>query len=199
VRSVAGWIGMEPTEVARAVQNASRQTTSQPAADQPAEETQAEVRLLDLPTDVETRMERDALLVMLQRPQAIGRELLERATQVRIRNSLLDVVRDGIATAIDFWNAPDWIGRVGEAVPSRFAPLVAQLGVAPMPENRPENVDRYCRSQVADLVAVDLSRRKAELQGASQRAAAEGDEARARTIREQLAALEIERRRLREG
>ena len=35
--------------------------------------------------------------------------------------------------------------------------------------------------------------------GASQRAAAEGDEARARTIREQVAALEIERRRLRDG
>jgi DNA primase len=199
VRSVAGWIGMEPTEVARAVQNAPRQTPQHATSEPQNEESPAEVRLLDLPTDVETRMERDALLVMLQRPQAIGRELLERATQVRIRNSLLDVVRDGIATAIDFWNTPDWIARVGEAVPSRFAPLVAQLGVAPMPENRPENVDRYCRSQVADLIAVDLSRRKAELQGASQRAAAEGDEARARTIREQLAALEIERRRLRDG
>lgn len=199
VRSVAGWIGMEPTEVARAVQKAPRQGSPAPAPEQHAQEAPAEVRLLDLPTDVETRMERDALLAMLQRPQAIGRELLERATQVRIHNSLLDVVRDGIATTIDFWDAPDWIARVGEAVPSRFAPLVAQLGVAPMPENRPENVDRYCRSQVSDLVAVDLSRRKAELQGASQRAAAEGDENRARTIREQLVALELERRRLREG
>lgn len=204
VRSVAGWIGMEPAEVARAVQNAPRATPSAAAAQpgqtgEAVEETSADVRLLDLPTDVETRMERDALLVMLQRPQAIGRDLLERATQVRIRNSLLDVVRDGIATAIDSWDTPDWIARVGEAVPSRFAPLVAQLGVAPMPENRPDNVDRYCRMQVADLVAVDLSRRKADLQGASQRAAAEGDEARARTIREQIAALELERRRLREG
>ena len=68
-----------------------------------------------------------------------------------------------------------------------------------MPENRAANVDRYCRQQVSDLVAVDLSRRKSELQGASQRAAAEGDDARARTIREQLVALELERRKLREG
>ncbi len=157
------------------------------------------MRLLDLPTDVETRMERDALLVMLQRPDAIGRELLERATSVRIRNSLLDVVRDGIATALDAWDSPEWITRVAEAVPSRFGALVAQLGVAPMPENRAGNVDRYCRQQVSDLIAVDLSRRKAELQGASQRAAAEGDDARARSIREQLAALELERRKLREG
>ncbi len=199
VRSVAGWLGMDPTEVSRAVQSAPKPKVPTEAPVEPGEEQTADVRLLDLPTDVETRMERDALLVMLQRPDAIGRELLERATAVRIRNSLLDVVRDGIATAIDAWDSPDWIARVGEAVPSRFAALVAQLGVAPMPENRAGNVDRYCRSQVSDLIAVDLSRRKADLQGASQRAAAEGDDARARSIREELVALERERRILREG
>jgi len=199
VRSVAGWLGMDPNEVSRAVQSAPRAKAPAAAPEEPGDETPAEVRLLDLPTDVETRMERDALLVMLQRPDAIGRELLERATSVRIRNSLLDVVRDGIATALDAWDSPEWITRVAEAVPSRFGALVAQLGVAPMPENRAGNVDRYCRQQVSDLIAVDLSRRKAELQGASQRAAAEGDDARARSIREQLAALELERRKLREG
>jgi DNA primase len=199
VRSVAGWLGMDPNEVSRAVQSAPRAKTPAAAPEEPGDETPADVRLLDLPTDVETRMERDALLVMLQRPDAIGRELLERATAVRIRNSLLDVVRDGIATALDAWDSPEWIARVTEAVPSRFTALVAQLGVAPMPENRAGNVDRYCRQQVSDLIAVDLSRRKAELQGASQRAAAEGDDVRARSIREQLAALELERRKLREG
>src|SRR5690606_10055608 len=102
-------------------------------------------------------------------------------------------------TALEHWQSPDWVSRVGEAVPSRYAGLVAQLGVAPLLETREANLDRYCRAQVADLVAVDLVRLKAELTGASQRAAAEGDEARARSIREQLAALELERRRLREG
>jgi DNA primase len=199
VRSVAGWLGMDPNEVGRAVQSAPRAKAPTAAPEEHADDQLAEVRLLDLPTDVETRMERDALLVMLQRPDAIGRDLLERATAVRIRNSLLDVVRDGIATALDAWDAPDWITRVTEAVPSRFGALVAQLGVAPMPENRAGNVDRYCRQQVSDLIAVDLSRRKAELQGASQRAAAEGDDARARSIRAQLAQLELERRKLREG
>jgi DNA primase len=199
VRSVAGWLGMDPNEVSRAVQSAPRAKTPTAAPEEPGDETPADVRLLDLPTDVETRMERDALLVMLQRPDAIGRELLERATAVRIRNSPLDVVRDGIATALDAWDSPEWIARVTEAVPSRFTALVAQLGVAPMPENRAGNVDRYCKQQVSDLIAVDLSRRKAELQGASQRAAAEGDDVRARSIREQLAALELERRKLREG
>jgi DNA primase, catalytic core len=210
-RNLAGWLGMDPDEVARAVRaagNRPAQAQGQPPSrhapsapgdtpEQPPE--QPDVRLLDLPTDPETRMERDALMVMLQRPSAIGAELLERASRVRMRNSILDVVRDGIASSLEHWQSADWISRVGEAVPSRYATLVAQLGVAPLLETRESNLDRYCRAQVADLVAVDLVRLKAELTGASQRAAAEGDEARARTIREQLAALELERRRLREG
>lgn len=204
VRNLAGWLGMEPGEVARAVKGAK---ATRPAPATPASTTTsadpepeaAEVRLLDLPTDVETRMERDALLVMLQRPSAIGRELIERAVAVRMRNSILDVVRDGVATAIDAWDRPDWIAQVTEAVPSRFAGLVAQLGVAPIPETRESNLDRYARAQVADLVAVDLSRRKADLVGASQRAAAEGDTERARRIQVELAALEVERRKLRAG
>ncbi|HWH96743.1 MAG TPA: toprim domain-containing protein, partial [Pseudolysinimonas sp.] len=201
VRKLAGWLGVDPDEVGRAVRSArqARPAPPQPEAETDAEPAATEVRLLDLPTDVETRMERDAFLVILQRPQAIGRELIERAVTVRMRNSILDVVRDGVATAIDSWDRPDWIARVSEAVPSRFTGLVAQLGVAPIPETREANLDKYARAQVADLVAVDLSRRKAELQGASQRAAAEGDDARARTIQVEIAALEIERRKLRAG
>lgn len=200
VRNLAGWLGLDPAEVGRAVRavKAARPApTAAPEGD--ADAAPAEVRLLDLPTDVETRMERDAFLVILQRPQAIGRELLERAVTVRMRSSILDVVRDGVATAIDSWDRPDWIARVAEAVPSAYAGLVAQLGVAPIPETREANLDRYARAQVADLVAVDLSRRKADLQGASQRAAAEGDTDRARTIQVQIAALELERRKLRAG
>jgi DNA primase len=202
VRNLAGWLGMDPAEVGRAVRAATsaRPTATAPTpSDGEAEAAPAEVRLLDLPTDVETRMERDAFLVILQRPQAIGRELIERAVTVRMRNSILDVVRDGVATAIESWDRPDWVARVSEAVPSRFAGLVAQLGVAPIPETREANLDKYARAQVADLVAVDLSRRKTDLQGASQRAAAEGDVDRARRIQVEIAALEIERRKLRAG
>lgn len=200
VRNLAGWLGLDPAEVGRAVRAVKAARPAPVAAPEgDADAAPAEVRLLDLPTDVETRMERDAFLVILQRPQAIGRDLLERAVMVRMRSSILDVVRDGVATAIDSWDRPDWIARVTEAVPSSYAGLVAQLGVAPIPETREANLDRYARAQVADLVAVDLSRRKADLQGASQRAAAEGDTDRARTIQVQIAALELERRKLRAG
>jgi DNA primase len=199
VRNLAGWLGMDPDEVGRAVRSAPRAAPSGSgdAPDAAAEQPPAEVRLLDLPTDPDTRMERDALMVMLQRPTAVGAELLERASRVQLRNRLLDVVRDGIASSLEHWDRPDWISRVAEAVPSRFAGLVAQLGVAPLPETREANLDRYSRAQVSDLIAVDIVRLKSELAGASQRAAADGDQARADSLRAQLSALEIERRRLR--
>jgi len=196
VRNLAGWLGMDPDEVSRAVRAARR--PKQPAvAEEPETPEQSEIRLTDLPSDPETRMERDALMVMLQRPEAVGRDLLERASRVRLRNSLLDVVRDGIASSLEAWDQADWMAKVSEAVPSVYAGLVSQLGVAPLPEKRASNLDKYSRAQVSDLVAVDLSRLKAELTGASQRAAAEGDIARANSIRDELAALELERRRMR--
>jgi DNA primase len=169
----------------------------EPETPEQVEVRQSEIRLTDLPSDPETRMERDALMVMLQRPEAVGLELLERASRVRLRNSLLDVVRDGIASSLESWDHPDWMAKVSEAVPSVYAGLVSQLGVAPLPEKRATNLDKYSRAQVSDLVAVDLSRLKAELTGASQRAAAEGDLTRANSIRDELAALELERRRMR--
>lgn len=232
VRNLAGWLGMDPGEVGRAVRAAASRSAGAPSGgagsagagaagpgshgagattpgaggsaagaagsllESTGSEPPPEFRLLDLPTDPETRMERDALMAILQRPAAVGEDLLARATEVRLRNSILDVVRDGIAAEIGAWSQGDWVTRVADAVPSRYRALVAQLSVAPLPESREDNLDRYARAQVADLVAVDLSRRKADLQGASQRAAAEGDAAKARSIQVELVALEGERRRL---
>lgn len=192
-RNVAGWLGMDPAEVSRAVKGSSPRPVVDAAPGEPAAE--KELSLLDLPTDIETRMERDALIAILQRPDAVGRELIERAATVRMRNSVLAAIRDGAAETLDGMERPDWVTKVAEVVPSRFAGLVAQLGVAPIPE-RESGVEKWAKAQVADLVAVDLGRRKFELQGASQRAAAEGDLERARRIQVELVELEKDRRRL---
>lgn len=195
VRNLAGWLGMDPDEVGRAVRGAAARVApaEAPLADAPPPE--REVSLLDLPVDVESRMERDALIAILQRPTAVGPELLERASSVRMVNPTLSVVRDGVAGALAAWDQPEWISRVAEAVPSRFASLVSQLGVAPIPAHE-ANADRWARTQIADLIAVDLGRRKTELQGASQRAAAEGDANRSRAIQVEIANLELDRRKL---
>ncbi len=211
IRSLAGWLGLEPDEVGRAVTGARAAAGRAPArttttADEgrstsgttltEAPPTTSGISLTELPTDPITRGERDALMAMLQHPDAVGHELMERATQVRFGNPTLAVIRDGIAASLDQASAPDWLQRVGAQLPTDFASLVIQLGVAPIPQ-REDAVASYCEGVVASLVDRDLLRRKAEVLGAMQRAKSEGDEVRWEKLSRESVALETERRQLR--
>jgi len=222
VRSLAGWLGLEPDEVSRAVAGAraaagraparsasadgSRGASGAAPADAPRGGTQAgaaetpprasEINLTELPTDPITRGERDALMAMLQHPEAVGHELMSRAMRVRFGNATLAVIRDGIAASIDQASAPDWLQQVGGQVPGGFQSLVIQLGVAPIPQ-RDDQVAEYCEGVVAALVDRDLLRQKAEVLGAMQRAKSEGDQERWDRLSRESVALETERRQLR--
>jgi DNA primase len=154
------------------------------------------VSLTELPTDPMTRLERDALMAILQHPSSVGPELVRRATQVRFSNATLAVVRDAVGASLDYVDSPEWLQRIGTEVPSDFSTLVTQLGVAPIPE-RSEQLAVYCEGVVASLVDRDILRRKAEVLGAMQRATDDGDQERWATLNRESAALESERRALR--
>ncbi len=212
VRTLAGWLGLEPDEVARAVTGARAAAGRAPARTTvaAAEHSRAaggttlteappatsEINLTELPTDPITRGERDALMAMLQHPDAVGHDLMSRAMRVRFGNPTLAVIRDGIAASIDQASAPDWVQHVGAQVPTDFLSLVIQLGVAPIPQ-REDAVAAYCEGVVAALVDRDLLRQKAEVLGAMQRAKSEGDQERWTRLSLESAALETERRQLR--
>jgi DNA primase len=207
VRNLAGWLGMEPKEVARAVTSArnasSRSAPAHTEREQPGRQgetpeqpTRREVSLTELPTDPMTRLERDALMAILQHPSSVGPELVRRATQVRFSNATLAVVRDAVGASLDYVDSPEWLQRIGTEVPSDFSTLVTQLGVAPIPE-RSEQLAVYCEGVVASLVDRDILRRKAEVLGAMQRATDDGDQERWATLNRESAALESERRALR--
>jgi DNA primase len=217
VRSLAGWLGLEPDEVSRAVAGARAAAGRAPArgagttatasngrsgsgatlTEAPMGEARAsEINLNELPTDPITRGERDALMAMLQHPDAVGHPLMSRAMQVRFGNPTLSVIRDGIASTIEQASAADWLQRVGAEVPTDFQSLVIQLGVAPIPQ-REDAVASYCEGVVAALVDRDLLRQKAEVLGAMQRAKSEGDQERWDRLSRESVALETERRQLR--
>ena len=211
VRSLAGWLGLEPDEVGRAVTGAraaaGRAPTRTAAASDGGRSTSGatlteappvtrEISLTELPTDPITRGERDALMAMLQHPEAVGHELMSRAMQVRFGNPTLAVIRDGIAASIDQASAPDWMQHVAAQVPTDFLSLVIQLGVAPIPQ-RADALAAYCEGVVVGLVDRDLLRQKAEVLGAMQRAKSEGDQERWTRLSLESAALETERRQLR--
>ncbi|MBN9606667.1 MAG: DNA primase [Actinomycetales bacterium] len=163
-----------------------------------AAETPRGAQLTDLPADPMTRGERDALMALLQHPEAVDAELAARLVRVRFANATLAVVRDAVAAALEHRESAAFVERVAEQAPPGFEGLVSQLAVAPLPADA-AGVAAYCRGVVAGLVDRDLLREKAEVLGALQRAAADGDGERQRELARRAAELETERRRLRDA
>src|SRR5690606_37133193 len=89
--------------------------------------------ITQLATDPTTRLERDALMAMLQHPEAIDRDLVMRASQASFSNPSLAVVLDGIAAALmidesgtDAFASAGWLERVLREVPVPFSRLVTE-------------------------------------------------------------------------
>jgi DNA primase len=211
-RNLAGWLGMDPVEVTRAV-SAARKGISRPGQqakpgpeasrhDDPrtvtpdSEPRQAEASLTDLPVDQPTRQERDALMAILQHPAEVGAELIERVSLVRFTNPTLSVVRDAVATSIASHDSPDWVAAVTAQTPAGYVSLVQQLAVAPIP-SQPSKLAAYCSQLAMDLIDRDLARRHAEVLGALQRTDPVDEQERRRQLQEELAGIVDERRRLR--
>jgi DNA primase len=201
VRNLAGWLGMDPSEVGRAVSAARGRAPEQakPRYGETPAETPPETgpSMMQLPTDPATRLERDSLMAILQHPESIGVSLVQRASQAAYSNASLAVVRDGIAASMDAFESTDWLDRVIHEVPAPFARLVKELGVAPIPEKEGRELTIYCQGVTANLIDRDLLRRKAELLGSLQRTDAAAEPARYREIQVELVRIEAERRELR--
>ncbi|PPF16705.1 DNA primase [Rathayibacter sp. AY1A4] len=205
-RELARMLGLDMAEVNSAVRSAgSRPRSSGPEGrDQqggrggggsPAAEAPLGARIADLPVDVVTRIEREALMAMLQLPQAMGPELLARAAHAAVTNETLRVVRDAVVANLERAEDRDWVEHVADDVPGPFASLVRQLAVAPIPAADEEGLARYSRDVAISLIERDLLREIAELRGALQRASA--DPVMARAVQVRLVELEREKRALR--
>ncbi len=204
VRNLAGWLGMDPAEVGRAVADARARTPEIPrevrgmgSAGVATLELEQGPSLVNLPTDPVTRLERDALMGILQQPVLVGRALVERASQVEFANPSLGVVRDGVMASLDDLDSAGWLARVIDEVPAPFAMLVKELGLAPLPERKGRELGLYCQAVVTDLIAKDLLRRKADLLGKLQRTDAAAEPEKNRALQVELVRIEAERRALR--
>jgi DNA primase len=212
-RNLAGWLGMDPSEVGRAVsaaRNAARTTDAagsgasperRPTASEGRPEPQGPLAesgpsLTHLPSDPATRLERDAIMAILQYPVEVGSELATRASQVGFANQTLAVVRDAIAASLEAFGTSEWLAQVADEVPASFRTLVQQLAVAPIPA-REDKIGVYCQGVTIDLIDRDLLRKKAELLGALQRSDAVTEADRRGQLQHQLMTIETERRALR--
>jgi len=227
VRSVAGWLGMEPSEVQGAVTSAKRhaanaatasstsgsgsgmsQATStaqgRSSSDSATSDTATAApspdqgpSIMGLKTDATTRLERDALMAVLQHPDVVGDDLIRKLTQIAFSDNTLAVVRDAIASQMERAQLPGWASVVANEVPQSFSTFVKQLSVAPIPE-REERIAVYCVQVTTDLIERDFLRQKRELLGVLQRMDRESDPERYVQTQRDLMRIEAERRALRE-
>jgi len=213
VRSVAGWLGLDPSEVSTAVDDSRRASSAVAAAPRalpanasegrqsitslpPLPEEPAGPSLMTLPGDLTTRTERDAVMAMLQHPDAVGFDLMRRAVGARLETSSLAVVRDAIGASLDRFGDASWLDVVLGQTPSPFDGLAKELAVAPIPERPDREITTYCRGIVVSIVERDLIREKSELMGRSFRTDMKTEPEKWREIQVRLAALEGERRAL---
>ena len=196
-RNLAGWLGVDIAEVERAVRGAPR-AAERPQHAETTEPGAAPVgpTLTQLATDPSTRLERDAVMAILQHPSDVGRDFMVRFGDVRFGDESLSVVRDAIVTSLDKAESPGWLADVAAEVPAHYSMLVQQLGIAPIPQ-RDEQMASYCLGVVTALVDRDLLRRKRELVGALQRTDATTESAKYQSLQRDLVAIEADRRAIR--
>jgi DNA primase len=216
-RELARLLGMDLGEVGRAVDAAGRSNEGSSTSREtqagrlapsveggPASITSLEVAppvaisLTSLPSTTATRLERDALMAMLQFPTSVGKDLLARGTAVVFSNGALAAVRDAIAMRLNSFEQPDWASIIQETVPEPVKTLVTQLAVAPVPERPERELDVYVKQVVIALVERELVRRKEELLGQLQRTDATAHPDGHRDLQRQLMQVEVDRRALRE-
>ncbi|GAA4171923.1 DNA primase [Gryllotalpicola koreensis] len=193
-RELARMAGAELSEAqaaVRAFSNRGRQATD--AAPQLPQET---ITLADLGRDPITTTERQALMAVLQLPEAVGSELVGRAVQARFSNPTLELVKSAVAANIDAFGAPDWFARIRAELPEQFRPIVEQLALSPIPERSEDAAKIWAKAIVASLIEKDMVTLKAELQSRLQRTDPSDSDTRI-AISRAMAELELERRRLR--
>lgn len=212
-RELARWLGLDLAEVERAVKRGRRQPErtdpnhggsnrhgqDRRAADPDQPPARPPASLRSLPDDPATRLEREALMMIVQVPHLVGGELIRRASEVGFHNATLAVVRDAIGSQLDALGGAGWLERLAAETPEPVAPIVQELAFLPLPvrASQEDQLARTAKATVASLVDRHLLRQKADLVRQLQRTEGAADTARHRELRTRLVGVEADRRTLR--
>nr|WP_216645937.1 DNA primase [Isoptericola halotolerans] len=216
-RSLARWIGLDPEEVRREVGRASSRSGPARRGDErdvrgPRDDAPASgpdggpgspVLTAPDPRDPVARIERLALVVTLQYPQhvpALFDTLDEDAFATPAWRAVHAAVRaaGGVASGRDVAGSR-WVEAVVDEAGDAVGPLVTELAVAPVPEDRENVIAAYVADVVRKVMDLGLTRRIADAKSRVQRLDPARDADAYGAAFAQLVAIERERRELRES
>ena len=207
-RELAGWLGMDPNEVIRAVRGSggrARHATSGPAmhdAGGPGSEVpvpgQAPAWERPDTRDPVVRMEREALEVVLQHPHSLDGNAWQAVYGAHFVAPAHAAVKDAIVNAAsEQVPLSRWVEAIRESVPEPLAAFVAELAVVPLPAGSDEELARYCRGIMNRMFDIQINHAKAELLGQLQRLPMDAPAEEAQRLNRELMELEVKRRALR--
>lgn len=221
-RELAGWLGMDPDEVARAVSAASKQAQHSQHVQQRqhspqgrqgehgqgqgegqrSDQTPGEARpgfSRPDPRDPVVRIERDALEVVLQQPAMLSPEQWERFRSARFTAPAHAAVHEAVRAAGAAGGTPaQWVEQVRQEVPDVLDPFVSELAVRPLNTTSPEALTMYCTDILNRLFELQITHEKAEKMGQLQRMDPSADPEGYQRLQRDLMELEMRRRALRQ-
>lgn len=214
-RSLAGWIGMDISEVARAVRSSGNSRPA-PNGRGAAPEASAPMPARRGPEDPVSKIERQALEALVQYPMyVVGsgfEELGGEAFSVPSYRAVHDAIR--AAGGLDaflklFRQAEEHFGKgekkavqaatrafvddVRELMIPEVAAVLMELAVAPLPQDREDQLRAYCRGAMGAMVRLDVTRRLADANANLQRLS-EDDPQYTQAFRELMRLEEVRRR-----
>ena len=214
-RSLAGWIGMDISEVARAVRSSGNSRPA-PNGRGAAPEASAPMPARRGPEDPVSKIERQALEALVQSPMhVVGsgfEELGGEAFSVPSYRAVHDAIR--AAGGLDaflklFRQAEEHFGKgekkavqaatrafvddVRELMIPEVAAVLMELAVAPLPQDREDQLRAYCRGAMGAMVRLDVTRRLADANANLQRLS-EDDPQYTQAFRELMRLEEVRRR-----
>lgn len=213
-RSLAGWIGMDISEVARAVRSSGN---SRPASNGRGvvPEASAPMPARRGPEDPVSKIERQALEALVQYPKyVVGsgfEELGGEAFSVPSYRAVHDAIRaaGGLGAFVKLLRqAEEHFGKGEKAVQAatrafvddvrelmipEVASVLMELAVAPLPQDREDQLRAYCRGAMGAMVRLDVTRRLADANANLQRLS-EDDPQYTQAFRELMRLEEVRRR-----
>ncbi|MGG7652543.1 DNA primase [Kocuria rosea] len=208
-RQLAGWLGLEPAEVQRAVDAAGRaQREEAPAPHRPAEPEASGPAPVELPDPREpvARMEREALETVIQCPDLMLARHWEEFGLSDFRYPVHGAVHDAVLAARaellgDGAAVPSgqaWVDGVRGHLPEPLHGYLAELAVTPLPATTQQQLERYTADILNRLFELQINRRKSDRLAELQRTDPTGQRERYQELQRELLELEMQRRGLRQ-
>lgn len=140
VRMVAGWIGVDPSQVRGSFRRGPHDVA--PTVPRPVSVSPDSPTAQSFDRNPVSRLERDALAVLLQYPTELGIERAGEIVGCRFQFPVLASLRDAIVASFGDFGTPSWVATVEAAAPEILAPLVIELSLITLPIQRVSEVVR---------------------------------------------------------